>query len=101
MTARIYNPAKTAMQSGKGKTRNWVLEYIADSPRNRDPLMGWTGSEDTRQQVRLSFQSKEEAIAYARKNGIAYRVDEPNAPARKRKSYAENFRWGRVDTWTH
>ncbi|MGI9481981.1 MAG: ETC complex I subunit [Hyphomicrobiales bacterium] len=101
MAARIFRPAKTAMQSGKSKSRNWVLEYIADTPRSRDPLMGWTSSADTRQQLRLVFATKDEAVAYAKKNGLAYRVEEPHSSERKRKSYAENFKWGRVETWTH
>ncbi len=101
MVARIFRPAKTAMQSGKAKTHNWVLEYIADAPRTRDPLMGWTGSNDTRQQIRITFESEEQAVAYAKKNGLAYRIEKPHSPVRQRKSYGDNFKWGKVETWTH
>ena len=101
MSARIYKPAKTAMQSGKAKTKEWVLEHIADAPRTRDPLMGWTSSADTRQQVKLKFESKDAAIAYAKKHGLAYRIEEEKTASRQRKSYAENFKYGRPQPWTH
>ncbi len=67
MTARIYKPAQNVMQQGKGATRDWVLEYVPDQPRQIEPLMGWTSSSDTKRQIRLSFATKDEAIAYARK----------------------------------
>jgi ETC complex I subunit conserved region len=101
MTARIYRPAKTAMQSGAALTKQWVLDYEPEEPRVVEPLMGWTSSGDTRQQVRLRFDSKEEAIAYATRNGIAFRVEEPKEPTRKIMSYADNFKFNRVGLWTH
>lgn len=101
MTARIYKPAKTAMQSGIAQTKEWVLEHENSSPREVDPLMGWTSSADTRTQVRLAFHTKEEAIAYAERNGIAYRLDEPKPRGLVRKSYADNFKFGRIGAWTH
>ncbi len=101
MTARIYKPAKTAMQSGKARTRKWVLEHDAEAPREVEPLMGWTSSGDMLQQVKLRFATKEDAIAYADRNKIAYRVAEPKSSTRRPKSYAENFRYGRVGQWTH
>ena len=101
MVARIYKPAKTAMQSGQARTKDWVLEHEPAVPRAIDPLMGWTSSRDTRTQVRLTFDTKEEAIAYATRNGIAYTLDEPKPHKRPRKSYADNFRFGRIGTWTH
>ena len=101
MTARIYKPAKTAMQSGKGKTKDWVLEHIPDARRTRDPLMGWTGSVDTRQQIKLKFDSKDAAISYAKKHGLAYRVEEEKTASRQKKSYSENFKYGRPQAWTH
>jgi len=101
MVARIYKPSRSAMQSGKGKSENWLLEFESDAPRTTDPLMGWTSSADTRQQLRLSFETKELAIAYATKNGLAY-VVAPEAPVRMhKKSYSDNFKWGRSDNWTH
>jgi hypothetical protein len=101
MLARIFSPPRNAMQSGKGKVGLWFLEYVPETPRSRDPLMGWTSSADMNQQVRLRFESREQAIAYAEKQGIAYQVmPEPVARSHK-KSYSENFRWGRTENWTH
>ena len=77
MVARIYKPAKTAMQSGTAKTKDWVLDYEPEQPRAVEPLMGWTSSGDMRQQVRLRFDTKEEAVAYCERHGIAYQVAEP------------------------
>jgi hypothetical protein len=101
MVARIYQPAKTAMQSGDAKTRHWVLEFEPDSPRETDPLMGWTSSGDMKQQIVLSFPSKDEAIAYAHRNGIPYRLVDAHPRARSKKAYADNFKFGRIGSWTH
>jgi hypothetical protein len=101
MTARIYCPAKTATQSGFAKTRSWILEFEPESARQIDPLMGWTSSSDMRAQVRLRFPTKEEAIAYAQKHSIDYRVEDPNPPTRKIVSYADNFKSSRSEQWTH
>jgi acyl-homoserine lactone acylase PvdQ len=101
MGARIYKPAKTAMQSGEARTHEWVLEPEPSQPREIDPLMGWTSSADTASQVRLAFATREEAIAYAERNGLAYTVIEPKPRRPVRKSYADNFKFGRVKSWTH
>ncbi|MDJ1157038.1 ETC complex I subunit [Chelatococcus sp. SYSU_G07232] len=101
MTARIYKPAKTAMQSGTAKTKRWLLEFEPERPREVEPLMGWTSSSDMRQQVKLWFDTKEEAVAYATRNGIPYRVEEPKEPARRPMSYSDNFKFSRVAPWTH
>ena len=101
MSARIYSPARTAMQSGKAKTGRWVLEFEPESPRRIDPLMGYTTSSDMKSQVRLTFDTREEAVAYAEREGLAYRVDEPKQPVRRQISYAENFRYDRKTPWTH
>ncbi len=100
MTARIYLPARNAMQSGQAKDQ-WVLEFEPESPRQVDPLMGWTASSDMRSQVRLRFDSKDEAIAYATRAGLAYRIEEPKASTRKSVSYSDNFRPGRLTPWSH
>jgi hypothetical protein len=101
MAVRIYKPARNAMQSGKGKSAFWVLEHVAEAPRTVDPMMGWTSSADTRQQVKLTFATKELAIAYAEREGLAYTVA-PEPPVRSsRKSYSDNFKFGRADNWTH
>ena len=96
MPARIYQPAKTAMQSGRAKTENWALEFEPADRKAHDPLMGWTSSGDTRQQLRLQFPTREEAIAYANAHGIAHTVAEPRARTMRPKSYAANFAWNRV-----
>ena len=101
MSARLYSPAKTAMQSGKSKTGHWVLEFDQQQPRKIEPLMGYTSSGDTRSQVCLTFPTLEEAQAYAQKNGISFRVIEPKEPRRRQISYAENFRFDRKMPWTH
>lgn len=104
MEARIFNPAKTAMQSGKGKAGNWILEYGRDSARRVEPLMGYTASRDMHAQIKLKFPSKEEAIAYAEREGIAYRVIEPKvskAGKTQRATYADNFAFDRAQPWTH
>ncbi len=90
MTARIYLPARSAMQSGQAKEK-WVLEYEPEKPREIEPLMGWTSSADMRSQVKLKFDTKEEAVAYAERNGVAYRAEDPKPVAHKILSYSDNF----------
>ena len=89
------------MQSGNAKTQHWVLEYEPASPRETEPLMGWTSSRDMRQQIVLHFDSKEDAIAYAERHGIPYQVSEAQDVSVKKISYADNFRYGRPQPWTH
>jgi hypothetical protein len=99
--ARIYQPPKNAMQSGRATSHQWVLEFEPASPRRPDPLMGWIGSADTQAQVRLHFDSREEAVAYADKNGIAYDLELAQVRHIRPKAYADNFRYGRIENWTH
>ena len=101
MSAKIYRPAKTAMQSGKAKTHLWVLEFDQEQPRKIDPIMGYTSSGDMRQQVRLRFDTREEAVAYCERHGIPYQVAEPKATARRAMSYSDNFAFNRRGAWTH
>jgi ETC complex I subunit conserved region len=101
MLARIYSPARTASQSGKGKTGVWLLEYVPEKPKSIDPLMGYTSSSDMLAQVKLKFDSKEGAIAYAEKNGIPFRVEEPKSTTPKRMSYSDNFAYAKKQPWTH
>ncbi len=101
MLARIYKPARTAMQSGIARTKRWVLDYEPESAREVEPLMGWTSSGDMNSQVKLAFATREDAIAYAKRNGIAYLVREPRVRKQTRKSYADNFKFGRIGAWTH
>jgi hypothetical protein len=101
MPARIYKPSRNAMQSGKGKSQDWMLEHEVEEARAADPLMGWTSSANTQQQVKLRFATREEAEAYAKRKGIAYIV-QPEAPvATRKKSYSDNFKFGRTENWTH
>jgi hypothetical protein len=101
MPARIFRPSRNAMQSGKGKSHQWMLVFEQETPRGIDPLMGYTSSGDTRQQVRLSFGTQEEAEAYAQRNGIAYSVQPAHDATPKRVSYTDNFRSDRKTPWTH
>ena len=103
MRARIYRPAKNAMQSGKVRTKLWQLDYEPESPRTVDPLMGWTSSADMRQQITLEFDTLEEAVAYAQANAIPYQVFEPHVPTPKPKpkAYSDNFRFDRKVPWSH
>jgi len=101
MTARIYKPARTAMQSGTAKTKEWVLDYEPEQPSMVEPLMGWTSSGDMKRQLRLNFDTKEEAVAYCERNGIPYEVFESKPPKRQRIAYADNFAYARRTPWTH
>ena len=100
MLAHIYQPAKTAMQSGQSKD-DWLLEFEPASARTIDPLMGWTSSTDMRGQVRLTFASKDDAVAYAQRYGIAFQVFEPQPRKRIVRAYADNFSYTRKGLWTH
>jgi uncharacterized protein YcnI len=101
MLARIYRPAKNAMQSGKAKTKDWVLEFEPASARKPDPLMGWTTSSDMNGQIRLTFETRDEAVAYAQRHEIAFQLVEPKTPKRIIKAYADNFAANRKQPWTH
>jgi hypothetical protein len=91
MSAKIYNPVKNAMQSGKGKAKNWVLEYEAENSETIDPIMGWTSNSDTKRQLKLKFHSCEDAEEYAKRNNITYNIIQPQKPKLIKQTYAENF----------
>lgn len=101
MPARIYRPAPNAMQSGRGKSKQWVLVHEPAVARQIEPLMGYTASSDVEAQIRLSFETLEEAEAYARSNGIPYSVQPAHTPTPKRASYTDNFKSDRKTPWTH
>lgn len=101
MVARIYRPARSAMQSGKAKSREWLLSFEPEKPGGIEPLMGYTGSVDMRSQITLSFPTLEDAEAYARRAGLAYRVEQPHEPTPKRLTYSDNFKFDRKAPWTH
>jgi NADH dehydrogenase len=103
MIARIYQPARNAMQSGMAKTRHWVLEYVPEQAKTIDPLMGWTGSGDMDSQVQLRFDTREAAVAYAERRGITFRVYEPEKRRHvvRPNGYGDNFAAARRTAWTH
>lgn len=91
-TVRIFQPSKTTMQSAYGNTKTWLLQFEAAAPRFHDPLMGWIGSSDTRQQLRLRFATREQAIAFAERYNLRYQIEEPRVRQVRPKNYAEKFR---------
>ena len=102
MRARIYRRPKTATQSGTAGTENWVLDFQSPEREVNDPLMGWWGSSFTQGQVRLRFDTCEQAVEYAKANGMDYQVEPPpEMKPLKPKVYADNFRYGRTENWTH
>ncbi|MCZ2328205.1 ETC complex I subunit [Bartonella sp. F02] len=101
MVARIYSPAKTAMQSGKANTGFWILQYEPEQAKMLEPLMGYTATSDINSQVKIRFKMKEEAIAFAVKNSIPYRVEKSCKISRRAISYSDNFRCDRQQSWTH
>lgn len=103
MRARIYRPARNAMQSGMARTRSWVLEFAPGEGKVSDPLMGWSGSGDTQGQVRLKFDSQAEAEAYASAHNIDYIVVKPQERGTNIRpmGYGENFATNRRQVWTH
>jgi len=103
MRARIYRPARNAMQSGTARSRQWVLDFAPAEARVTDPLMGWTSSGDMQSQVRLHFATQAEAEAYAEAHGIEYTVIQPKPRSMNIRpgGYAENFATNRRQVWTH
>ena len=101
MRARIFQTPKNAMQSGRAKTGDWVLEFAPTSARRADPLMGWSGGADTQSQVRLIFSSRDKAVFYAEANGLPHDVEIPPARRVKLRAYADNFHYSRTENWTH
>ena len=89
------------MQSGQATTREWRLDYEPEQPRVIEPLMGWTSSSDMKSQLKLWFDSEAEAVAYAMRNGIPYRVEQPHEAKRRSISYSDNFKFSRIGQWTH
>jgi hypothetical protein len=92
MSARIYQMPKNAMQSGRARTGTWMLEFEPAEAKKPDPLMGWAGSGDTREQVKLSFPTEDAARAYAERYGIEYNVVQTPPRTLKLQAYADNFR---------
>jgi len=101
MTIKIYKPSKSSMQSGLGKTKLWLAEYISEKDKTKDSLMGWNSSLDTKEQIKIFFETKEQAIEWAKKNNEQYIVIEPKERKIKPKNYASNFDISRKEPWTH
>ncbi|MCF6344276.1 MAG: ETC complex I subunit [Devosiaceae bacterium] len=101
MSARIYRPSPNPMQSGKGNSNQWILEFDPATKREIEPLMGYSSTSDMQSQIQLSFESKEQAEAYAKKQGLDYRVEIEHVATPKRVSYPENFSSTRKTPWTH
>ena len=101
MLARIYRPARNAMQSGKANTKEWLLEFEPASARAPDRLMGWTQTGDMNGQVRILFDTREEAVAYAQRHGIAFELMAPKEHKKVPRAYADNFAFTRREPWTH
>ena len=101
MLAKIYRPAKTAMQSGKAGAKRWRLEFASNIAPCTEALMGWLSSADPAGQVKLSFDTKDEALAFARAHNIPHQVIEPEEPKRLIKAYADNFAFRRREPWSH
>jgi len=99
--AKIYQPSKTAMQSGRAKTRQWVVEYPRSRPARPDQLMGWQSSSDTTRQVKLKFPTKQAAIDYCEAHDIGYVLARDIQRKPRIKTYADNFAFNRVGSWTH
>ncbi len=93
---RIFQPAKTAMQSGRGNTRKWLLEYAPAGPQRADPLMGWIGSSGTLGQIRMKFDNRDDAVAFAERNQLSFSVSEPRKRRIKPKNYSDNFAFDRI-----
>ena len=97
MKAKIYQPARTAMQSGSANVKHWIVEYEPEESKKVDSLMGWVGSGDMRGQLTLRFNTKDEAIAYAERNALSYNIAEPNIRRVIPKSYSDNFKYEKVE----
>ena len=101
MTVKIYKPSKSSMQSGQMNTKKWLAEYISDTEQDKDTLMGWNSSLDTKSQIKVFFETKEQAIEWAKNNNYQYFVQDPKQRKIKPKNYASNFHINRKESWTH
>ena len=101
MTIKIYKPSKSSMQSGLKKTKLWLAEYISDKQNIKDSLMGWNSSHDTKNQIKIFFETKEQAIEWAKKSNYQFYIEEPSQKIIKPKSYASNFDYKKKEPWTH
>ena len=101
MTIKIYKPSKSSMQSGQRNTKKWLAEYISDYEQVKDTLMGWNSSLDTKSQIKVFFETKEQALEWAKKNNYQNFIEDPRKRKIKPKNYASNFDINRIEPWTH
>ncbi len=103
MVARIFRPSKSAMQSGMGQTKSWIMELEYNFAKTIDPLMGWTGSKDTNSQVQIKFKSEQAAINFAKSRGIPFIVQKANVRKHviRENGYGDNFKFEKKIPWTH
>ena len=97
MRAKIFQPSRNAMQSGQANTRHWVLEYEPEEAKSTDALIGWGGAGDMRGQIQLRFDTKEDATAYAERNGLPYTFIEQKTRQMVPKSYSDNFKFDKIE----
>lgn len=98
---RVFQPCKNAMQSGRGKTKFWLVEFEPGAQAQNDGLMGWVGQGDTRNQLEMRFETRDDAVAFCTRNSLDYQVIEPKARRVHRKTYSDNFSYDRDTNWTH
>ena len=103
MLARIFKPSKGPTQSGPANKSMWMLEFDIENSKKIDPLMGWTGSKDTRGQIQIRFNTEQSAINFAKDNNIPFVVQKPNVRRHivRENGYGENFKFGKKTPWTH
>jgi len=101
MRVRIFQQPRDVSQSGAAGSTIWLLEWPQGAQRRNDPLMGWWGSSDTQTQVHLHFATSDEAVAYAQANKLDYDLELPPIRVHTPKVYADNFKYGRLENWTH
>lgn len=89
--ALIYKPSKTATQSGLKNTKKWILVYTPQQAQQPDTLIGWVGGGKTINQIRLTFDTRQQAIDYAQGQGLYFRIRFPKDRYLKKKAYADNF----------
>ncbi len=101
MVFKIYQPTKTAMQSGRGKIKKWIVEYVSNEIPEKDPLMGWNSSNDSKSQIKIYFDNKESAIEWVKKNNYQFEIIENQVRKIKPKNYSDNFSFTKKEPWTH
>ncbi len=93
MTARIFKPCRSSAQSGLAQTKQWALEFTPKKGQDIDPIMGWSSSDDLYPtQVKLHFDSMEEAVDYAKRYNLDFTITQPHQATQKIKSYVNMYK---------